>query len=83
MLHVLVELDAIRRARKQPRQDRLAPLQRLRSQVVAVQLDQVERKEERRLAIAPMPYQLEQRDAVVGRNFMLPGRLRCSDGWLY
>ena len=49
-----------------------AALQRLSAQVVPVQLDHVESKEECGLAIAPMPYQLEQRDA------LLPARHRLT-----
>jgi hypothetical protein len=62
---VLVELHTVPCVRKQPPKCRLAPFERLASQVVAIQFDQVEGIHKRAAAVPPLADQLEHRDAVV------------------
>jgi hypothetical protein len=69
---VLIETQPGRCSRKQAYQCCLADVQRLASEIIPVQFDQVEGIEEHAIIIASVPDALKVRDAIVAAGDRLP-----------
>ena len=72
-LQVLIELHTVPCTRKQLPQRCLAPFERLASQIVAIEFDDVECPHEHARIVAPVSDPVEQRDAIMRIPTKSPG----------